>query len=428
MDLTVLKKGGTVAAAVSGGIDSMVLLHKLNEVKGEIGFKLVVVNVDHNLRMQSAADSKFVKEYAEKLKLKFFGFSVDVTAFAKQNKMSVETAARALRYQSFETVEADCIALAHHQSDQAESVLMHIVRGSGANGACGMKAVSGKYVRPLLFTSKEEICNYQTKHGIPFVEDETNADSVYARNFLRNEIMPLLKKLNCKAEENIAKFAERLAEDEAYLKSLAAAEFADGETFVPLDAFGKPCSLWKRSVFAALGALGVFQDIEANHLNLIKDLAESGENGAGIDLPFGVRGIRDYSKITFLRESVKERAKIELPFKEGSFVFNGKLITVSEGEGRWKFDLEKVPENAVFRYRQEGDVFTKHGGGTKKFKDFLIDKKISQRKRDNLIVLACGNEVLFAEGVEMSGKLWTDEHTKKIYNVNVSKITKEDER
>ena len=410
MDLSVFKKGSTVAAAVSGGMDSMVMLHKLNAVKEDVGFKLAVVNVNHNLRERSAGDSRFVKTYAERLGLEFFGFSVDVKEFAAQNKLSVETAARALRYRAFDDVNADCVALAHHMSDQAESVLMNIVRGSGINGAAGMKTVNGRFVRPLLNVSKDEIKKYQEEHSIPFVEDETNADDAHSRNFLRNNIMPLLKQLNKRAEDNICKFAERLREDEEFLKTLAAAEEINFDN----------ASLWKRRVVFSLNEMGVKQDIEARHLDLIKELAVSGQTGSSLDLPHGVKAVKDYGKVIFIRENEEQREVNEIPFKIGDFLMNGKLISVRGGEGRFKFDLGKVPPDAVFRYRREGDIFAKYGGGTKKFKDFLIDKKIPQRFRDGLIVLAAGNEVLFAEGIETNGKIWVDEKTKKVYNINIT--------
>ena len=158
-------KGKKVAVAVSGGIDSVVLLDRLvKETKG-LDVTLSVVNVDHCIREESASDSLFVKELAAFYGLPFFPFKVDALTYAEENGLSEETAARVLRYDCFEKVDCDYIALAHHMSDQAESILMHILRGSGSKGAVGMRRVNGRYVRPLLDTPKEDIERYAAEKG-----------------------------------------------------------------------------------------------------------------------------------------------------------------------------------------------------------------------------------------------------------------------
>ena len=189
--------GETIGVAVSGGVDSMCLLQYIFDAKKEYGIDVVAINVDHQIRANSGDDSAFVAEHCKKLGIPCFCFKVDVPKIAAEKKLGLEECARNARYKIFDEVVkkglCDKVAIAHHEADQVETVLLNIFRGAGLKGAAGMTAVQGTFIRPFLFTSKAEILKYAEEKNIPFVVDQTNLDSSYSRNFLRNEILPKWK-------------------------------------------------------------------------------------------------------------------------------------------------------------------------------------------------------------------------------------------
>ena len=214
MDLT-----AKYALAVSGGVDSMVMLHKFATLLPRPDFFVVTVN--HGIRSEAAADCEFVANYCKKLRVDCRVFSVDAPAYSRENKVSLETAARILRYGIFDKLKCDFVCLAHNACDNAETVLMHVIRGSGSRGAAGIKAQNGRYLRPLLDMSREDIEQYARAHNVPHVEDATNDDVQYSRNFIRWKVMPRLTELNPAAMRNILRFASNVSQDDEYLDSLA---------------------------------------------------------------------------------------------------------------------------------------------------------------------------------------------------------------
>ncbi|MBQ9714782.1 MAG: tRNA lysidine(34) synthetase TilS [Clostridia bacterium] len=416
--------GKKVAVAVSGGVDSVVLLDNLakNAQKDEI--ELCVINVDHNIRAESASDSLFVKNLAKKYGLEFFGFSVNALEYAKQHKLSEETAARILRYKVFdEFKDADYIALAHHMSDQAETILMHILRGSGAKGAVGMKQMSGRYVRPLLDVSKEEILQYASENNIEYVVDQTNFDNDKTRNYLRNEIFPLLKKVNSRVTENICRFGKNISGDQQVLDDLADEQnldFGDGFVQLPDSVADEGFGVFLRCVFKAMAYLGIHTDIESKHVNDVFALYDK-QSGCKIDLPYNLRAYRDYEGVTIMHWMEKEKLVHHVDFALEPTMFGDKMIEITNAlpEDGLYFDGDKLPEGCVLRHRQNGDVFTKFGGGTKKLKEFLIDKKIPARERDDLVLVAKDNEVFIVCGVEISDKIKVDKNSQNIFGIAV---------
>lgn len=416
--------GKKVAVAVSGGVDSVVLLDKLVKISKKHDISLCIINVDHNIRQESADDSLFVKTLATKYGLEFFGFSVNALEYAKEQKLSEETSARILRYKVFDGFDgADYIALAHHMSDQAESILMHILRGSGAKGAVGMKSVSGKYVRPLLGISKEDIIAYAETNGLKYVVDKTNFENDKTRNFLRNEVFPLLKKVNSRVTENICRFGKNIAGDQQILDNLADEqnlEYGDGFVKIPDDVADEGFGLFLRCAFKAAAYLGVEVDLESKHVYDIYGLFDK-QSGAKIDLPYSLKAYRDYDGVTLMRGEPDQKQEDEAEFVFEPFVFGDSMVDVSltlDQNGLY-FDGDKLPQGCVVRHRKNGDVFTKFGGGTKKLKEFLIDKKIPARDRDNLVLIAKGKEVFVVCGVEISEKIKVDKHSKNIYSIIV---------
>ena len=256
-----IEEGGCILAAVSGGADSMCLLEILRELRTRAGFQLRVLHVHHGLRESAEGDLEYVAGYCAAAGIPFEAVRVDAAGYAAEAGMSVEEAARHLRYEALEIAAerwdneklphsegeksqnsenlpqsegekgqnsenatqsnaTHCrIAVAHHLEDQAETVLFNLVRGSRLRGLRGMLPVNGRIIRPLLECSREEIEDYLRGRGITWREDETNEDVRYARNLLRREVMPLLGRINAGAVQHIAKAAEEAAETEEFLRT-----------------------------------------------------------------------------------------------------------------------------------------------------------------------------------------------------------------
>ncbi|MEG1613398.1 MAG: tRNA lysidine(34) synthetase TilS [Clostridia bacterium] len=424
----------TVAVAVSGGIDSMVLLHAFTELKKISPINFFVLNIEHGIRGEaSRKDSAFVFEYCKQLGVECFSESVDVLSYVKEKCCTVEEGARAVRYSIFNKYvslgKCNKVALAHHMSDQAETVLMRIIRGTGLLGLCGMRAVSGVYIRPFLEVRKEEIIAYQEANNIPFIVDETNLDNNYTRNLLRNKIIPELSKLSTDVEGSLVRLSRLADEAESYIFRHENPIEVTGEvaSFDLIDE--EPTLLYKRRVRRCFEALGVKKDVEEVHYDLI-DKLRFGENGQRLDMPNGITVYREYEHIVFSKEK-RQNIDFNIPFCIGKIGFGAKTLIIGKYEGEQiddgilLFDITKIPEMAVFRFRRDGDIFTKFGGGTKKLGDYLTDKKVPLRIRDSLIVCAVDNDVLFVAGVEISHKVRVDfgsEEGRK----NIYKITLED--
>ena len=417
-----------IAVAVSGGADSVALLDRLVCVALEKGLLLSVVHCEHGIRgAESLADAEFVRGLAEGYGLEFLLFSEDCPALAKRLGVGLEEAARNFRYRCFERVLADgraeYIALAHHKDDGAETALFRLCRGTSLGGVLGMSAVSGRYLRPLLGESKQEILRYVAERGLQYREDSTNFERDAARNRIRLDVMPVLEEIVPGAKENLLAFGARAKEDDEYLYSLAKewVEFStpategDSGWSVRIDA---PPPLFRRACLTVMKTLGIEKNYTQKHLLALQTLCRS-QTGTRVDLPQGVFAERNYQAIRFYTgESVEELPTI--PFACGRFLWGRYELTVSrtplEGDGVLRLDEEKIPMNAEIRTRREGDTFHKFGGGRKSLKKYLIDIKLPKRQREGLPLLADGEEILAVFGVEISEQVkCTDESTKIIY-------------
>ncbi len=403
-----------VALAVSGGIDSMVMLHMYAASSAHPN--IFVVTVNHGIRPEAQSDCNFVAEYCAGLGVECRVIRVDVPAFAAEHKLSTETAARILRYRVLDGLDCDFVCLAHNSDDNAETVLMHILRGSGAKGASGMKPVSGRYIRPLLDWTRADIERYARKHNVPFVNDSTNGDTRYTRNFIRHKVMPLLEQLNPCVKQNILRFAGHIARDDSILSAQAETDLEK----VRFDEEGAhmPSELFFNDDYRILDRifhrLGIYCDIEQVHFEAIRDIMKKG-GGKMVDLPFGYAAYNDYDELTICRRQQTVSYSFELPFALGATQTPlGVAEVTADGYGL-RIDAGKIPDNAVFRTRREGDVFTKFGGGTKPLNRYLIDKKIPERKRDGLLLIASGNEIFAIFDVEISDKARVEEGAAPTY-------------
>ena len=421
-----LSPSDTVAVAVSGGSDSMALLHYMQSQAEKYRFFVVALNVEHGIRGESSiSDTEFVKEYCKKNSIPLLCYSVDSIKKATEEKMSVEQAARSLRYECFNDAinkgKCNLVATAHHSRDNLESVLFNLFRGTGLKGAAGIEEnFNGKIIRPFLGVNKDEIEKYVECHKIPYVTDPTNLSDDYTRNYIRLNILPEIKKIFPDAEKSITRFSELLRTDNAYLDSLATATVIGSN-----DGYKIPIqtdkALFGRAIIYALKRLGIKKDWEKSHIDSVLSLITA-KNGCSINLKQGIVAIREYDYITLYNSNKSSLSPI--PFKTGETVLLNQVIDICPVKkpvalkDGFYCDGDKIPATAQIRFKKDGDRFTKFGGGTKSLNDYLTDKKIPLRLRDTIPLIVDGQTVLAVVGVAISEKIKVDETTVKIYKIN----------
>lgn len=423
-----ITKNDVVAVATSGGSDSMALLHYLHKNSGDLNIKVFAINVEHGIRGQSSInDTNFVVDYCKKNNIECITYSVDSLKKAKEEKLSIEQAARTLRYECFydaiEMGKCTKVATAHHAKDNLESVLFNLFRGSSTSGLSGINEnYSDKIIRPFLNVQKEQIDKYVLENHVPFVVDQTNFDDKYTRNFIRLNLVPKIKEIFPDAEKSVARYTEiaKLESDFLDRQALLALEKSEGEAYIklPLEKV-----LFNRAVVFALKHLGVKKDWEKAHIDAVFSLVEN-NNAKQVNLLDGIVAVREYDKITFYRKQAQK--DVCIPFSLGKHNLNNKTFCFSKAKkdvdlkSGLFFDLDKIPTDSVLRFKKDDDRFTKLGGGTKDLNNYLCDKKIPLRMRNSLPILASGNKVLFVLGVAISNDIKVDNTTK-----NIIKFTEE---
>lgn len=416
--------------ALSGGADSTALLLSMLELRneGKIG-GLFAAHLNHGIRGAYALrDQRFCQSLCGQLGVPFQTETCDAPAYAREHGMSLEQAARELRYAFLERARiffgADVIATAHHASDQAETVLLHLLRGCGTGGLCGMKPRNGRIVRPLLETSRAEVLAYLAQKNAAFCEDETNAGNEAARNRIRNELIPALQRMNPAVVEALCKTAALCAEDDACLQCLAdeAEErllLDGGLDRARLDAL--PQALKSRIVRKRLFSLS--GNVSEPDIRRVLALAKA-QTGTRIELSGGLSAWTDASALHM-------GAYPEECAYSAAFVPEGETITPrgvfrSEFTTAWQkpedgneayLSFDALPEGLVVRSRLEGDRFFPLGApGARKLSDVFTDKKIPREERD-LPLLCAGNEVFYAAGLTISEKAKVEPGTQRILHI-----------
>lgn len=328
---------------------------------------------------------------------------VDLPALARARKMGLEEAGRAVRYEIFARLlsegACDLVATAHNRNDVAETLLFRLARGTSLSG---MRAISERngIIRPLISVPRSAIEAYLAENALPHVEDATNSDERYTRNFIRSSVLPAFEKIYPNASKHLTEFSALAATDDEYLYALAK-EQIKGEGGALRISAALPAPLFDR---AALLCMGLEKDYTQAHIKEISKLRALG-SGKKISLPKGLEAAREYEDIVFYRPKP--------PMEERSFLPEyGEMISESPfSEGGLVADLDAFPKDCVVRTRREGDFILPFGGGKKKLKKFLTGKKISARVGKELPLIACGSEILVVLGVEISDKVKVTEKT-----------------
>ncbi len=409
-----------VGVALSGGSDSVALLHYLIENQKTFNYKVKAINVEHGIRgKDSIDDSNFVRELCQSLNVPLAFYKVDAIEHSKKQKLSLEESARVLRYDCFfdalEKGFCSVIATAHHLKDNAETVLFNLFRGSGLKGLTGINQVENKIIRPLIEVSKDEIDEYIEKNALSFVLDKTNLDENYSRNYIRHQVLKDILERFPDAEKSIYRLSLIAREENDFLEkeTLKNLIIKDDSVEIPL-----PChsAILRRASIFALKKLGLKKDWEKVHVDDILSLVEK-ENGKKITLPKDLFAVKEYDKIVIYKKT--SAVLTPFPFEICEFNFNGKRYAIEKVEDIGSvnlksglyLDLDKISKTAKIRLKEEGDLFTKFGGGTKSLGDYLTDKKIPIKDRNSIPVIADENKVLAVFGIEISSDVKVDNNT-----------------
>lgn len=397
-----LDKGRGVLAAVSGGLDSMCLLHFLRAE----GYDVSCAHFNHRLRGGEAArDEEFVRAWCEREGIPFYLGSGDVRAHARAHRISEEEAGRDLRYAFLRETAASLhaqLALAHHADDNAETVLLNLIRGTDLRGLCGMRPKQGGIVRPFLEQTREELASYADAHAIPHVEDRTNADpGAAARNYLRLEIMPRLKTLNPRANEHISAAARSLtALDDAVGQRadalLASAQCTPSCIYLPPDRFrAADEAVQARALLRAADLLGVGRrDIGREQLDAILALVKKGGQTRQVSLPRGavVRIGRGEISMT-VRPEAPQSAFLSpnVPLRWGRFTLT--LLSAPDGEGLALRALRDGETVSVSRCDAGAYLTLAGANGARSVKRLCLDRRIPIDERDALPALSIGGRL-----------------------------------
>ncbi|MBR5572368.1 MAG: tRNA lysidine(34) synthetase TilS [Oscillospiraceae bacterium] len=321
--------GGIVLCAVSGGRDSMCLLHYLHSVAADCGVAVAAGHLNHGMRPEADSDEQFVRTFCEDRGIPFYTEKAAVYEKAQEWKLSVEETGRRLRYEflarTADDIGAAAVATAHHKDDNAETVLLNLLRGSGSEGLGGIPPVRGRFIRPLLETGRKEIEAYCAQHGIGHVEDSTNYDTHYARARLRHELWPQLEGINQNLTDTLNRTAALLRDESRYLDTLAAERLPQEGSTVSLEALRQaPEVLRRRMVRLMLRRLPTGKkDVSSAHIMEACALAEKGRGT--LTLPDGGRITVSDGGMTF---SVAVTAPDELLLREGVSRWGDFTVTV----------------------------------------------------------------------------------------------------
>lgn len=416
-----INENDTILVAVSGGPDSLALLHYLYEKKQELSLSIIAVTVDHGLRgEESRADTAYVRTVCENLSVPLEEVSVDVAGYKQDKHKGTQEAARELRYETFSevmrTYKADSLALGHHGDDQVETLFMQLVRGASPASVTGMpvsrKFASGRIIRPFLTVTKPELERYCASRNITPRYDPSNEETKYTRNAFRHQLLPFLKQQNPKLHEHIQAYSERRYEDEAFLLEKAGeimeeAVFLKGKVTLSIKSMKRhPIALQRRAFHLILNYLynDQVEDITYIHEDLLLQLMDGDRVNSTLDFPDGLNVIRAYDQVSFtfvesqppscFYEELHPGGSVSLP---GGEVISAERTTDVNGTSLYEFicDSTHVKFPLVVRNRRDGDRMRPLGmKGTKKIKDIFIDRKIPLTERDTWPIVTDGNDVV----------------------------------
>ena len=454
--------GDRVIAGVSGGADSVCLFLMLLELREKIGFDLIVVHVHHGLRGEAAdQDQQFVEALCEQHRIPLEIFRVNLESIAKKRKQSLEEAGRMVRREAFDSVckkyGGNKIALAHHQNDNAETLLWNLSRGTGLDGMGGIRPVNGKFIRPLLCMNRKEIEEYLAKRKQSYCIDETNAGTDYTRNKLRHLVLPILEEqVNSAAVRHMNETMEQIWELQEYMQEQVEAAYQE----CVQEHFEKACWIQiQQKSFETFPELikkmvirkgmeqvgGKKRDLSHKHVDVMMELMNK-QVGRTLDLPYEMHAKRNYEGVRLEKQrtysSGEEKkagiiqecmAELNIPgetiLADRNLKLRCKILEKPKNLSikdipqkiytKW-FDYGIIKSSLYIRTRQAGDtIVIDEKGHQKKLKNWFVDEKIPKEVRDSQLLLAENNEILWVLGHRMSQAYQVKQSTKWILQIEV---------
>lgn len=421
------KPGDTLIIGLSGGADSAALLDLLATLPA-FPLRLVAAHLNHCLRgADSDADEQFCRDLAERYHIPFESRRVDVKGVATRDSLNLEDAGRRVRISFFDelvtTWQAAAVVLAHHADDQAETVLMRLLRGSGMTGLAGMPWRNGRgYIRPLLDITRAEIEAYLAERHLDWREDNSNRDVTFLRNRIRHELLPLLEQYNPAVRKALATTADIISEEDALLDALTAQAAEQVCRFSGSDATceipllkSHPVALQRRLIRLMLSRLaGNLEHITCRHLESILRMIAAPRPNLRTSLPQGLVAVKEYDtlRIRTLDETLLEEAGITIPGPGSYQLPGGNLLRIEPSPlpvdpggnpATAYFDCDRVPFPWHVRTFLPGDRIQPLGmSGRKKVKDIFIDEKIPRARRAVTPLVFCGSELIWIVGLRTS--------------------------
>ena len=428
-----LNKEDRVVAAVSGGPDSTALLVALAQIASLLDFSIIVAHFNHGLRgAKSDEDEKYSQELAKKMGLIFVSGKMDQKL--RQKGESPEDFYRQQRYQFLNKVAEDYnaqkIALGHNIQDQAETVLLNLLRGSGLGGLKGILPMrEGKFIRPLIEVSRPEIIAFLSEAGISYCQDSSNESKIYLRNKIRSELIPYLKeKFNPRIEENLVQMAEILRQDDDYIRNsvqeaMKSTYIQNHPNRISLNIEyikGLAPAIRSRLFKKILESLNPEKNgFSFSNIKALERLAQVTESGKRISLPLGIEAKREYDSLILERDKIcLKQVDYEYPVNIPGIIHvkeTNRTISIEKtfrdkidqhNKNKVYLDLDKIQQPVILRNRRDGDRFQPLGmKGRQKIKSLFINQKIPRNKRNEIMLLVDQNSVIWIENIHLSERV-----------------------
>ncbi len=413
-----------ITVALSGGADSMSLLYALNSLKKELGIKLYAAHFNHKIRGEEAdRDEHFVSLKCKELGIELFIGSSDVPKFAKEHRMSLELAARSLRYEFLKDIAKGAVATAHTADDNAETILFNLSRGTSIKGLCGIPAKRDIYIRPLIFCSRAEIERYCEANNIEYVTDSTNLCDDYTRNKIRHKVIPVLKEINPSFADTVNRTVLSLKEDNDYLEKVSKDEYLKRsfEDTLSVHSFD---NLHKAVAFRVLRSFfesKISVPVDNFH---IEKLYQVSLDGGKISLPEGMCAYKKRDRLYIEKEGEPQE---KTQFKVNLINSPNDLFKKNEKINRLflnnALDCDRIIGELVIRVRQAGDKMRlNQRNGTKTLKKLYTEFSIPLSDRENLPVIADDEGVVWVCGIGVADRCVATEDTKNIIKIEVETV------
>ncbi|MGL4731969.1 MAG: tRNA lysidine(34) synthetase TilS [Clostridium sp.] len=447
-----IENGDNVLVALSGGPDSMAMLHVLYSLKDALGINIVgAAHLNHLLRGEDAeCDQQICEKFCKEINVPFYCRRIDIDSMAKENGVSHEMAGREARYNFFDELVKSKgytkVAIAHNLNDQAETVLMRMMRGSGIEGLVGIKPVRDEvFIRPIIEVSRNIIEGYCDENKLNPAIDKTNFENVYSRNKVRLELIPYIEEnFNQDIIKTLNRMSRVISEDNDFIEGFSKKIFEKycykkgDRVIIYKDAFNEHKAVVSRVLrMAIMQVKGSLYNIESGHINDIIKLYNH-NTGKTLMLPGNLRVDNVYKDIYVYIYEEKNKADKEFSLKLSinDSVYCEELsktikLTTISNDGNFKikskdmikyFDFDKIKGDISVRYRKNGDKFSALGmKGSKKIKDIFMDLKIPREERDFIPLICFGDEIAWIVGFRVSEKFKIDRNTKKILQVSIER-------